>query len=234
MINQNFSQQILTPTDSKAPVQPGEPNPFVKPKEQVGSVAYRYRKWQLNDSITMLVRCSLNAVVEPKIKGEDNMYMTCMALNEFDPKETGVDWRRKLDSQRGAVLANELKNNSNKLGRWTVRSLLAGADLMQLGFVTRRNPAEKSPHQVLTAPTYKPREFARQINLNPANVWGILQYVITLVQKQPAPGKYVLLKDPNKKMLLLYKVPMSTFDDDSDETDSDEDDDDEEEEEDSE
>ena len=138
---------------------------------------------------------------------------------------TGVDWKRKIDTQRGAVLANELKNNSNKLGRWTARSFLAGADLMQLGFVTRHNPTQKHAHQLLTAPTYKPREFARQINLDLDNMWGILQYIITLVQKQPSPGKYVLLKDPNKKVLLLYKVPMNTFDDDSDESSEEEDED---------
>ncbi|CAH1415848.1 unnamed protein product [Lactuca virosa] len=28
---------------------------------------------------------------------------------------TGVDWRRKLDTQKGAVLATELKNNANKM-----------------------------------------------------------------------------------------------------------------------
>ena len=32
----------------------------------------------------------------------------------------GVDWRQKLDSQRGAVVATELKNNSCKLAKWTV------------------------------------------------------------------------------------------------------------------
>ena len=32
-----------------------------------------------------------------------------------------VDWRQKLDTQRGAVLANELKNNACKLAKWTVQ-----------------------------------------------------------------------------------------------------------------
>jgi len=45
----------------------------------------------------------------------------------------GVNWRQKIDTQRGAVLATELKNNSCRLARWTAQSLLAGADLMKLG-----------------------------------------------------------------------------------------------------
>lgn len=45
----------------------------------------------------------------------------------------GVDWRQKLDSQRGAVLATELKNNSYKLARWTCCALLAGSEYLKLG-----------------------------------------------------------------------------------------------------
>ncbi len=45
----------------------------------------------------------------------------------------GVEWKQKLESQRGAVLAIELKNNANKLAKWTASALLAGADYIQLG-----------------------------------------------------------------------------------------------------
>lgn len=45
----------------------------------------------------------------------------------------GVDWRSKLDTQRGAVLATELKNNSCKLAKWTVCSMLAGSDTIKFG-----------------------------------------------------------------------------------------------------
>ena len=45
----------------------------------------------------------------------------------------GVDWRAKLDIQRGAVFATELKNNSCKLAKWTVCSVLAGSDVIKFG-----------------------------------------------------------------------------------------------------
>ena len=45
----------------------------------------------------------------------------------------GVDWRQKLDSQRGAVLATELRNNSCKLAKWTVSSILGGSEYLKLG-----------------------------------------------------------------------------------------------------
>jgi hypothetical protein len=61
------------------------------------------------------VRCELDATFETKDGGR--AYITTKALNEFDPAISGVNWRQKLESQRAAVLANELKNNRNKLAR---------------------------------------------------------------------------------------------------------------------
>ena len=46
-----------------------------------------------------------------------------------------MDWRQKLDSQTGAVLAAEIKNNGCKLAKWTVATLLSGSDLIKFGYV---------------------------------------------------------------------------------------------------
>ena len=46
-----------------------------------------------------------------------------------------MDWRAKLDTQRGAVLATELKNNSCKIAKWTASSQLAGSDIVKFGYV---------------------------------------------------------------------------------------------------
>lgn len=47
----------------------------------------------------------------------------------------GVDFRTKLDMQRGAVVATELKNNSFKLAKWTAGAILAGSDQLKFGYV---------------------------------------------------------------------------------------------------
>lgn len=39
-------------------------------------------------------------------------------------RRAGVDWRQKLENQRGAVLATELKNNANKIAKWTAAALV--------------------------------------------------------------------------------------------------------------
>ncbi len=48
---------------------------------------------------------------------------------------TRVCARARLQS--AAVLATEIKNNANKLFRWTIESLLAGVDLLKLGCAAR-------------------------------------------------------------------------------------------------
>ncbi|KAJ1470138.1 eukaryotic translation initiation factor 3 subunit D, partial [Baffinella frigidus] len=71
----------------------------------------------LDEDLTLVVRCELDGVMETR-DGKP-AFVTTKAMNEFDPKVSGIDWRRKLEGQQGAVLASELKNNRNKLARWT-------------------------------------------------------------------------------------------------------------------
>ncbi|KAF2013254.1 eukaryotic translation initiation factor 3 subunit D [Aaosphaeria arxii CBS 175.79] len=182
------------------------------------SKAYRYRRFDLSldrddEPLHLIVRTELDAVVKNNINGEDQ-YMTIKALNEFDNKAQGsggaLDWRTKLASQRGAVLATEMKNNSCKLARWAVQSILAKADTMKLGFVSRTNPKNNNDHVVLGVLTNKPRDFANQMALNLNNGWGIVRTIVDMCLKMDE-GKYVLVKDPNKPMLRLYSVPENTF-----------------------
>lgn len=137
-INQNFACQVVDDTKRKAFK---NPNPFYSTEETepLASCAYRYRKFDLsvssdpeNAPVHMVVRTEFDAY-----QGKKDSYITIKALNEFDTKAQGSgkapDWRSKLDSQRGAVVATEMKNNSAKLARWAVQSILAGADLMKVG-----------------------------------------------------------------------------------------------------
>jgi len=53
------------------------------------------------------------------------------------------------------------------------------------------------------------------------NAWGILRCVIDLCMKQPK-GKYLLMKDPNKPMIRLYKLPADAFSSESEDDGDDE------------
>lgn len=207
-VNQNFSQQVLVKGGSKFAFP--EKNPFAGDGEEVASVAYRYRKWKLNNETSLVARCELDAVME--MKGQD-VFVTVNALNEFDPKITGVDWRAKIENQRGAVFATELKNNSNKLAKWTAQALLAGADMMKLGYVSRVYPRDNLKHGILAVQAYKPRDLANQITLSSPHMWGVFKFIVDMCMKLP-DGRYLLLKDPQKQILRLYEVPNDAFDND--------------------
>ena len=140
-INHNFSQQVLKQEEAKHKL--SDENPFAasvegedgadgEDGETIASVGYRYRKWDLDDGVKLVARCEHDAVtVGPN---NETLFVNVKALNEWDSKFSGgVDWRQKLDVQRGAVLANELKNNACKLAKWTVEALLAGSDLLKFG-----------------------------------------------------------------------------------------------------
>ncbi|KAL5576728.1 hypothetical protein UlMin_018427 [Ulmus minor] len=207
-INQNFSQQVLVRDGNKVTFD--EPNPFANEGEEVASVAYRYRRWKLDDDMYLVARCEVQSVVE---LNKQRSFLTLNALNEFDPKYSGVDWRQKLETQRGAVLATELKNNANKLAKWTAQALLASADMMKLGYVSRVHPRDHFNHVILAVVGYKPREFAGQINLNTSNMWGIVKSIVDLCMKLNE-GKYVLVKDPSKPQVRIYEVPPDAFEND--------------------
>jgi len=137
-INQNFAIQTMN-EESKYDFE--KPNPFYNEEdtEPLGSKAYKYRRFDLSlneeEPVHLIVRTELDAVMKTP-NGEDT-FLTVKALNEFDGRAQGsggaLDWRTKLVSQRGAVVATEMKNNSCKLARWTAQAILARADLMKLG-----------------------------------------------------------------------------------------------------
>lgn len=212
MINQNFSQQILKKSGRK---EMDLPNPFFDEDDADGmepaSTAFRYRKFALDEDTILVCRTELHGLVKK------SQYMTAFALNEYTPTDSNQSansnvWRDKIDSQRGAVLANELKNNSFKLAKWTAQSLLSGADQMKIGFCSRAAPKNAYEHVILATQFYRPKDFATQITLQEGQMWAMMRMFVHLFSKQEE-GKYVLMREPNKALLTLYKVPPETFED---------------------
>ena len=232
----NFALQALKESPSEK-YEFQNPNPFnveEEDPETLASRGYRYRKFDLSTSddqqpLTLIVRTEVDGYLK-SATGEDQ-FVTVKALNEFDSKShAAIDWRSKLDSQRGAVVATEMKNNSCKLARWALQSILADAAFMKIGYilfvtltncryVSRVTPRDNSKHVILAVGTYKPKDFAVQMNVQLSNAWGIVRAIIEMCRKRP-DGKYVLLKvvfipctqadvkDPNKPILRFYDVPQ--------------------------
>jgi len=209
-INHNLSQQVLRSDVKRYSFE--EPNPFIEGDEgEVASVAYRYRKWDLGNGINLVIRSEIDAVSAGPNK--EVLYLNVKALNEWDSKSNAnIDWRMKLDSQPGAVLAAEIKNNGCKLAKWTVSSILSGADLMKFGFVSRVNVRATDKHVILGMQQFKPNELSSQIALNMDNAWGVIRCIIDFLNKQK-DGKYIIMKDPNKPIIRIYEIPENSFSD---------------------
>jgi len=206
-VNQNFVEQVLlkNKTETSKKFSFPLPNPFQSEGQDIAPVGYRYRKFKLGDDLTLIARCEVDGITESK--GSD-IFLSIKTLFEFDPKLN--DWRKKIDSQRGAVLATEIKNNSFKLSKWTVQAILAGAESIKLGYVSRLSAKDANNHQILTIQDYKPKEFGQQMNINLKNAWGIVKKIVELIMKQPA-GKYIIMKDPERSALKIYSVPENAF-----------------------
>jgi len=236
-VNNTFTWQVVkdeaTGGDASR-IDFAQPNPFYSPEEvnPPASCGYRYRKFDLSineeEDLEMIVRTEVDSFIKgaptatanistsefKDTTGDENTYITIKTLFEFDPKAAGAggapDWRTKLDSQRGAVVATEMKNNSCKLARFAVQSILAGAEQMKMGYISRASPKDDNRHVILGTQWYKPRDFAVQMNVNLANGWGIVRTIVDLVMKQPE-GKFCLIRDPNAPVIRLYKVPFEAF-----------------------
>lgn len=155
-INHNFANQVMLENEDQK-VEMNSENPFYNAAEETtppASKAYKYRRFDLSlndeDPVHLIVRTELDAVQKNAISGDDS-FLTVKALNEFDHKAQGsggaLDWRTKLSSQRGAVVATEMKNNSCKLARWSVQSIIAKADVMKLGYVFAQSSTFLCPRQ---------------------------------------------------------------------------------------
>lgn len=210
LINHNFSQQVIKASKGR---KFEEPNPFAKSlgKGKKGAaVAYRYRRWDFGEDIKVVVRCALNGYVEKK--GGRMSTLTIRALNEWDSKLAGsVPWRAKIESQTGAVLATEMKNNANKLARWTAELVLSGADEFRLGFVSRQHSKDSYRHSILMCKNYSLIDWSGFINIRTQSLWGPLKFLIEKFRALEK-GTYLLMKDPNNAVLHIYSIPKDAFD----------------------
>jgi len=218
-INQNFSQMVLDSRGDAEVMQNSNPFEDEDEPEATASGAYRYRKITLpgnpkdenpfgQQAVTMVVRTEVNCKL-------GDSYVSTKILNEYEPKAT-YSWRLHLETQRGAVLATELKNNAFKMGRWAAQAMLSGCDVLKLGYASRVNPKDPWSHTLLGVQTHYTENFADQIGISRNNAFGILRSIIDILMDWE-DGKYLILKDPTKSVMRFYEVPADCFDEEEEE-----------------
>ncbi|CDR46816.1 CYFA0S26e00386g1_1 [Cyberlindnera fabianii] len=209
-VNQNFVANAVVDEQT---VKLENPNPFHQGSEPLLSKGYKYRKFTLGAKSEDETEEPVSIVIRTEYDAKDlasGQTLSVKASNEF--RKTPLDWKTKINTQRGAIMAAELKNNNNKFSKWAHQALLAGVDTIKLGFVSRVNFKDNTKHQILGVASYRPQDLAMQINLSAGNGWGIVKSYIDIIAAQE-DGQYVILRKPNDAKLVLYRVPEGSLQD---------------------
>ena len=164
-------------------------------------VAFKYRKWQLNEGVSVMVRTEIDTFVD---EAGTIVPMKLFAVNEYDTKITG-GYKEKLETKKGQIFANEIKNNSCKISKWALKAMLAGVEIVKIGYVCREHPNATDKHQLVYVEKKRTQLWMNDLNLSYANCWGVFKSVLDAIRKEP-DGKYVLIKDPVKPLVRIFSA----------------------------
>ncbi len=168
--------------------------------------AYKYFKWGLGEDKAIVIRSALNCgsrVAGKEMVGLLRGLFDCSGLVDSSMRSVNLlDWRSKLDYQRGAVLAGEIKNNNATIARWVFQAELAQADVIKLAYVSRVTPKDRIRHELLALQDLEPHELAVQMSLDSANGFGILKALVDLLT-QTEGRNVIILRDPIKVNIYL-------------------------------
>jgi len=209
-ISDMYVQHVLNTASETPAVQFEKPCPFLTEEDkaegkEAAPVAYRYRRYSLNEGVDLVVRCELQGVTAPCTPEtiDGNIVEIC-TLNEWNIASTA--WKKELDQRRGVVLATEIKNNSCRMARVIAKAFLAGASNIHIGFITRKTASDTVNHVLLTAIPFATNVAAPQINVSERVLWGVADNIFQQIVPLPE-GKYFLTKQDANPMLTLYSTP---------------------------
>ena len=76
--------------------------------------------------------------------------------------------------------------------------------------MSRLSSRDSSNHQILGVQTERPEQLASQLTLDLHNAWGILHAIIDYCRELD-PGKYIIMKDPNKASTYGLYIHLESF-----------------------
>eukprot|EP00347_Sterkiella_histriomuscorum_P018459 403345439 len=199
-----------------------EKDPFVEVEGQVAArLGYLYKIWDLGNKRKICIRSTVHAYLpkqeqEPvdeeskeEAKQVKQIYQNTYAVVEYENNKS--NWKQNLDLMMGQCMTREVQDNSAKVTRWVIESLLAGAEQIKFAFLTRKTAKSNQGHILLGTYGVSTNSFANQINLNMSNCWAILRDLIDGIyidgkKTGEQSGEYIYMKDPNKALMRLFRI----------------------------
>lgn len=172
---------------------------------------YTYMKWPFGKGRTLFTRGQLHSYEDygmaPTVNEEGKeersiKYTNIYAMNQW--KFTKEGWSN-IDIDKTAILSQELTDNTNRVSKWALQSMLAGADNMKITFVTRQKIMNNQKHQILGTSTISTQKFIDLISYKLDECWSNVKYIVDFFEKQE-DGEYLIIRDPIKGSLKVYKV----------------------------
>jgi len=90
-------------------------------------LGYKYKCFKLSAEITICVRCTIH-FKNPGDEGYSNLFV----LLEWNQQRQS--WTKDLDTNMNPKLNIEILDNTCKMSRWAVQSILSGVDRMRFAF----------------------------------------------------------------------------------------------------
>ena len=120
-------------------------------------------------------------------------------------------------------LNTEIIDNTCKMSRWAIKSILGGVDRMRFAFIQRLDANSSKSHKVIGFASQQPETFINQLNMKMANNWAILKdLLVTVLDQDQTAADYLYMKDPSQYNYRLYHmVKMEIEAEDEDDEDDD-------------
>eukprot|EP00345_Euplotes_harpa_P006117 CAMPEP_0168330054 /NCGR_PEP_ID=MMETSP0213-20121227/7481_1 /TAXON_ID=151035 /ORGANISM="Euplotes harpa, Strain FSP1.4" /LENGTH=539 /DNA_ID=CAMNT_0008333509 /DNA_START=20 /DNA_END=1639 /DNA_ORIENTATION=- len=172
---------------------------------------YTYMEWPFGKGRTLITRGQLHSFM--KKDNDDVNYCNIYAMNQW--RFTKAGWSN-IDTEKTSIFSQELTDNTNRVSKWAIQSMLAGADIMKILFVARQKILKNDKHYIMSTSTISTQKFVDLISLRFEDAWSKVKYIVDYLEDKE-DGVYMLVKDPIKSSLKVFFVPQDIEEQDDEE-----------------
>lgn len=135
---------------------------------------------------------------------EDEEPQLCNIYPISQWRYTDSIWKN-IETDKSSIFGQEITDSSNRVAKWAIQSVLAGADIMKFVFVSRFKIKQTDKHCILNSLTMNTNKFIDLINFKFEDAWNRVKYIVDYLEDKPE-GDYILIKDPIKNYLKIFSV----------------------------